>query len=189
MSYLQKLVANGAVAVGLSADWVNAAYRIEGNADAGEVVFEGDDGALEHIQYTHNEDGERTSVAVSRVPDITPELFAEYVAQAGLADAASGGHDSVGCLEIAAGLCGLEIWMDGDHEHAGKLLADVAAWCETLLESGGWLVGPAIVEEAREVGAVTVGEGMDGVVFIGNDGEPVAHVAADTGRLVVCAVG
>lgn len=187
MSYLQKLVANGAVAVGLSADWCNSAYRIAGNADAGTVVFENDSGELELIEYTHNEDGERADVVVSRVPDITPELFAEYVAQAGLSDAASGGHDPVGCLEIAAGLCGLEIWMDGDHEHAGRLLADVAAWCETLLECGGWLVCPSHVEEAREAGAVTVGEGMDGIVFIGADGEPVAHVAVDTGRLVVCA--
>ncbi len=187
MSYMQKLVAGGAVAVGLSADWCNSAYRIAGNVDAGTVVFQNDSEELELIEYTHNEDGERADVVVSRVPDITPELFAEYLTQAGLADACSGGHDPVGCLEIAAGLCGLEIWMDGDHEHAGKLLADIAAWCETLLESGGWLVCPSHVEEARELGAVTVGEGMDGIVFIGADGEPVAHVAADTGRLVVCA--
>ena len=74
MSYIQKLVGNGAVAVGLSADWCNSAYRIEGNEYAGTVVFQNDSGELELIQYTHTEDGERVDVLVSRVPDITPSL-------------------------------------------------------------------------------------------------------------------
>jgi hypothetical protein len=187
MSYIQKLVAGGAVAVGLSADWVNAAYRIEGNEDAGTVVFENDSRELELIEYTHNEDGERVDVVVSRVPDITPELFAAYVAQAGLADASSGGHDPVGCLEIAAGLIGLEIYADDERDHSARLVCDMAAWCDTLLECGGWHVCRSMIEEANELGAVTVGEGMDGIVFIGHDGEPVAFVSPDTGKLVAIA--
>ena len=74
MSYLQKLIANGAVAVGLSADWVNSAYRIEGNADAGTVVFQNDSGELELIEYTHNEDGERADVLVGYVSRETGEV-------------------------------------------------------------------------------------------------------------------
>lgn len=74
MSYLQKLVANGAVAVGLSADWVNSAYRIAGNVDAGTVVFENDSGELELIEYTHNEDGDRTDVLVGYVCRETGEV-------------------------------------------------------------------------------------------------------------------
>jgi len=70
MSYLEKLKADGKRMVGLSADWVNVAYRIAGNDDAGEVVFECDDGMLEHISYTHNEDGERTDVVLNRFPNI-----------------------------------------------------------------------------------------------------------------------
>jgi hypothetical protein len=187
MSYIRKLVAGGAVSVGLSADWVNSAYRISGSLEEGHVIDECD-GVLTHWDYvlTGDERADRV-VMVSRVPDITPELFAAYVAQAGLADASSGGHDPVGCLEIAAGLCGLTIWMDDEHEHAGQLVADVAGWCETLLECGGWFVGPSMVEEAKELGAATVGEGMDGIVFIGHDGEPVGFVAPDTGKLVAIA--
>jgi hypothetical protein len=70
MSYLTKLKLAGYSFVGLSADWVNVAYRIAGNNDAGEVVFECDDGELEHITYTHNEAGERTDVVLSRFPNI-----------------------------------------------------------------------------------------------------------------------
>lgn len=74
MSYIQKLVAGGAVAVGLSADWVNSAYRIAGNVDAGTVVFENDSGELEVIEYTHNEDGDRTDVLVGYVSRETGEV-------------------------------------------------------------------------------------------------------------------
>jgi hypothetical protein len=74
--YIQKLVSGGAVAVGLSADWVNAAYRIEGTVDAGTVVFENDSGELELIEYTHNEDGDRTDVLVARLDAVTGETIA-----------------------------------------------------------------------------------------------------------------
>lgn len=74
MSYIQKLVAGGAVAVGLSADWCNSAYRIAGNEAAGTVVFESDSGELELIEYTHNEDGDRTDVLVGYVSRETGEV-------------------------------------------------------------------------------------------------------------------
>lgn len=71
MSYLTKLKLAGYPFVGLSADWVNVAYRVAGNDDAGEVIFECDDGMLEHISYTHNEDGERTDTVVNRFPNLS----------------------------------------------------------------------------------------------------------------------
>lgn len=70
MSYLEKLKLAGYPFVGLSADWVNAAYRVVGNDDAGEVIFDCEDGMLERIAYTHNDDGERTDVVLSRFPNI-----------------------------------------------------------------------------------------------------------------------
>jgi hypothetical protein len=132
MSYLTKLKLAGYSFVGLSADWANAAYRIDGNEHTGAVVFEGDNGELEHITYTHNEDGERTDVVVSRVPDITPELLSAYLVRVACAETRTGGHDPVGCFERAAGALGLGIWMDDEHEHAGGLLADVAGWIASL---------------------------------------------------------
>ncbi len=132
MSYLTKLKLAGYPFVGLSADWVNAAYRIDGNGHTGSVVFETDSGELEHISYTHNEDGERTDVLVSRVPDITPELLSAYLVRVTCAEKRTSGHDPVGCFERAAVALGLEIWMDDEHEHAGGLLADVAGWISSL---------------------------------------------------------
>ena len=132
MSYLEKLKANGKRMVGLSADWVNVAYRIDGNDRTGSVVFETDSGELEHISYTHNEDGERTDVLVSRVPDITPKLLSAYSVRVVCAETRTGGHDPVGCFERAAAALGLEIWMNDEHEHAGGLLADVAGWIASL---------------------------------------------------------
>jgi len=132
MSYLEKLKADGKRMVGLSADWVNVAYRIDGNDHTGSVVFETDSGELEHISYTHNEDGERTDVLVARVPDVTPELLSAYLVRVTCAETRTGGHDPVGCLERAAVALGLVIWMDDEHEHAGMLLADVAGWISSL---------------------------------------------------------
>jgi hypothetical protein len=76
VSYLRKLVAGGAPVVGPSADWVNTAVRVSGNVDAGRVVFEDDAGGLELIEYTHNEDGERSDVLVARLDAVTGETIA-----------------------------------------------------------------------------------------------------------------
>jgi hypothetical protein len=70
-SYLKNLIASGAPVVGPSADWVNTAVRIAGTVDAGRVVFEDDAGGLELIEYTHNEDGDRTDVLVARLDRVT----------------------------------------------------------------------------------------------------------------------
>jgi hypothetical protein len=69
-------MASGAKVVGPSADWVNTAVRVSGTVDAGRVVFEDDAGGLELIQYTHNEDGERTDVLVARLDRVTGERIA-----------------------------------------------------------------------------------------------------------------
>jgi len=132
MSYLEKLKADGTRMVGLSADWVNVAYRIDGNEHTGAVVFEGDSGEMELIEYTHNEDGERTDVLVAKVPDVTPELLSAYLVRVACAEARTGGHDPVGCFERACDALGLRIWMNDEHEHAGGLLADVAGWIASL---------------------------------------------------------
>lgn len=132
MSYLTKLKLAGYPFVGLSADWVNVAYRIDGNDHTGSVVFETDSGELEHISYTHNEDGERTDVLVARVPDVTPELLSAYSVRVVCAETRTGGHDPVGCFERACDALGLGIWMDDEQEHAGMLLADVAGWIASL---------------------------------------------------------
>ena len=75
-NHLKKLIASGAPVVGPSADWVNTAVRVSGTVDAGRVVFEDDAGGLELIEYTHNEDGDRTDVLVARLDRVTGETIA-----------------------------------------------------------------------------------------------------------------
>jgi len=76
-TYLKNLIATGAPVVGPSADWVNTAVRVSGTVDAGRVVFEDDAGGLELIQYTLNEDGDRTDVLVARLDRVTGAVVRE----------------------------------------------------------------------------------------------------------------
>lgn len=174
MSYLQILVGRGCPAVGLSADWAESAVRTEGNQWSGEVVMECG-GMLSRLAYAFHDGDLADEVAeVEIVPDLTPAVFAAYCVACG--EYSPGNVDPVGALESAARAVGLPCLVEGEPEHV-QLIPDVAAVLDGWY-SNGWRLSEVDATDLACMGAVSLGEGRNGLEAIGADGEPMAFLTA-----------